>query len=429
MAKRVAKPASSPARRRRGAGDFHGEVGAVFGTVRRRLGAIVEGVCGGSPRAQDVTDAFGVYRKLGWQIWNVVYTDDPLAATRYLPAQRSMRVWRAAAEAKGVAADALARLDEALGQFHQAVERHAGDREMLEVLVEAGGGGDGTPDEAAEARWRKQAFAANAFIWGVRAHRLLAVGVVAPSTRAGYFDLLRIQGLFGLVRTRASVRWPFAQLFIRDRDGNPYQFDRRPLDEDAPAVRETGVPLLPDFCSRPLPPVQRSTNARGVVEDELLPGPVGQRAAANIVTGEILREVAPLDESPGAVNNFGTGVRTPGELLVSDLLLHRDLLKGAQRELCVFGELVTPLSRDERDRIPVADRLQALGPAAERIATADVPRYDELVAHAMSRVGWDMAAFDLYRVRMRYPPIPVSVVVRSTMPAGRNAGTTSRASS
>ena len=74
--------------------EFHGEVAGAITNVRRRWGAIVEAVCGGSPRAQDVADRFGIYRKLGWQIWNVVYGDDAVAAIRHLPNPRTLKVWR-----------------------------------------------------------------------------------------------------------------------------------------------------------------------------------------------------------------------------------------------------------------------------------------------------------------------------------------------
>src|SRR4051794_35761198 len=141
-------------------GVFKGEVEADINPVRRRLGAIVESVCGGSPRAQDITDRFGIYRKLGWQIWSVVYADDPLAAIRHLPNPRTLKVWHEAARKQGVADEQLGRLDEAIRQFHSSVKTHADDREMLEMLVESQAD---QLDEPSAARWRKQAFTGNAF--------------------------------------------------------------------------------------------------------------------------------------------------------------------------------------------------------------------------------------------------------------------------
>src|SRR4051794_40138804 len=155
----------------------------------------------------------------------------------------------------------------------------------------------------------------------------------------------------------------------------------------------------------------------GMVEDELLPGEVGASGAADVMTAEILREVAPVwSDQPGETARFGTGVRTPSELLVSDQLVHKDLYPGVTRELCVFGELMTQLSRDERDRIPVPEKVQHLGRVSDGIDTADVPRYGELLKFVFERTGLNPDDFDAYRVRMRYPPLPVSVIVRHDLP-------------
>ncbi|CAN5442027.1 hypothetical protein BH09PLA1_BH09PLA1_10760 [soil metagenome] len=382
--------------------------------VRRRLGAIVEAVCGGTPRAQDITDRFGVYRKLGWQIWNVVYADDALAAIKHLPNPRTLKVWHAAARKQGIREELLLRLDEAIVQFHKSAGAHAGDREMLEMLVESN---NENLDEAATIRWRKQSFAGNSFTWGVRAKCMLAVAFIFPSaTRDGYFDMVRIQGLIGLVRTRPNVRWPFAQLLIRDGEGKKHQFARVPLVESA-AVRQTGVPLVEEFCSKPLPRVMRRPGNMGMVEDELLGGEVGESGASDIITAEVLREVAPAwPKNEGETATFGTGVRTPTELLISDQLVHRDLFPGVQRELCVFGELMTQLSRDERDRIPVPEKVQQLGNAADGIGTAEVARYHDLLDFVFAKTGLQAQNFEAFRVRMRYPPLPVSVLVRHPMP-------------
>jgi hypothetical protein len=286
---------------------------------------------------------------------------------------------------------------------------------MLEMLVESDAAAE--LDEAAVVRWRKQAFTGNSFTWGVRARCMLACAVIFPSRgRDGYWGMVRVQGLLGLVRTRSGVRWPFAQLLVRNAEGKKYEFDRVPLVE-SPAVRETGVPLLEEFCSKPLPAVQRRPGSMGMVHDELLPGEVGHAASADVVTAEILREVAPAwADQPGETASFGTGVRTPCELLVSDLLVHRTLYPNVTRELCVFGELTTQLSRDERDRVPVPERVQHLGRVSDGIGTADVPRHSELLSFVMKRAGLNPDDFDAYRVRMRYPPLPVSVIVRHEMP-------------
>lgn len=386
---------------------------AVLERVRGVLGSIVESVCGGSARAQDVTDGFGIHRKLGWQIWNVIHADDPLAAVKFMPNARGIQLFRKSAAQRNVPEDLLVPLDDVIPQFEQIIQTHAEDREMLEMLIEAR---DERPDEAAEIRWRKQSFTGNSFVWGVRAKTLLATVLLHPSGRNGYFDMVRIQGLLELVRTRSNVRWPFAQSITKSDDGTLHAPQRIPL-SDSKLVRDIGVPLLEQFCSQPLPPVQRRPNEFGAVEDELLPGPVGQTGASTIITGEILREVAPLEPtSDGEMALWGTGIRTPGELLITDHFVHRDLFPGVTRELCVFGELISPMTQDNRDLLPVSESLQELGRGIDRVRTAEVPRYADILKFVFERTGWKADDFEVYRVRMRYPPIPISVMVRHELP-------------
>jgi hypothetical protein len=397
--------------------EFPREIDAVINDLRCNIAAAIECVCGSSCRAQDVIDDFAVHRKLGWQLWNVAFADDPLAAVKLLPSPRGLEVWTTAARLRGASDELIDRINQSVAQFQQLIATHAEDREMLQMLVEARADAP-SRDTETDARWRKQAFTGNSYIFGVRAKRLLATVILAPSpSRAGYFDMARIHGLIGLVRTRSNVRWPISQSVVHTDDGVQRAPRREPL-LDTPAVRAIGVPLMERFCSHPLPPVHRRAGERGMLEDELLPGPVGQTGASTIITGEIVREVAPAHQtSPGETALFGTGVRTPGELLVSDHLVHRDLFPGAQRELCVFGELISPTTQDERDLLPVPERLVHLGRGIERLPTADIPDYGQILQAVFGATGWNPKEFDVYRVRMRYPPIPASVMLRHALPS------------
>lgn len=393
---------------------FAADARVVIGMIREIFLGIIEYVCGGSPRAQDITDRFEIHRKLGWQIWHVAYADDSLLAIRFMPSEKGLEVWQRAAKSRGVPAEMLGKLRGVRAMFDDLVRRHAKDRALLELMVEAS---EAAPDEASEQRWRKQAFAGNSYIWGVRASTLLSAAFLHPSQRRDFFDLVRIQGLIGMIRTRANVRWPFAQSIVQTGAGPDHMPRREPLCRSESFV-QTGVPVLDAFCSQPTPRVQRRLGEAGMLEDELLPGPVGQTGECTLMTAEIIREVGPVHAThPGETAFFGTGVRTPAELLISDHFVHRELFKGVERELCVFSELISPTTRDERDRLPVSERVQSLGRGMGRIRTAELPGYADLVELVMRQSGWNADEFDVFRIRMRYPPIPVSVMVRHSLPA------------
>lgn len=394
---------------------FSKEIDALSERLRLSFGAILQTVCGGSPRAQDVTDAFGIHRKLGWQIWSVAFADDPVAPLRFLPNARGIEVWLLAAKQRHVPSNLLESARLAIDEYQQLVSTHAESREMFEMMLEGAVAEDGRADESVDLRYRKQAFTGNSYIWGVRAKSILATMVLAPSQRQGYFDMARLHGLIDLIRTRATVRWPFAQSIVKAKDGTQHHPLRQPL-SDSPAVKALGMPLLDEFCSRPLPPVQRRAGESGMVEDELLPGEVGQTGASTVITGELWREVAPIKPArTGEVALFGAGVRTPGEVFVSDHFVHHGMFPNVTRELRVFGELISNTTQDQRDLLPVPEKIQHLGRGTERVRTAEIPRYADMLDRVFEKTGWNPQDFDVYRVRMRYPPIPISVMVRLEM--------------
>jgi hypothetical protein len=380
---------------------FPPDIEVALATVRERCAAIIDAVCGSGARAKDVSDAFGVHAKLGWQMWNVA-NSHPLAAVRFLPNEHGLNVWTQAAAARGVPAALIAELEQAMQAVRGVIELHAEDREMFEMLLDAQAG---ALTEEAEVRWRKQAFMGNSFSFGARARCMLATAILYPSGE-DRFSIVRILGLLGLVRTRVGIRWPFGSLVVQ-RHGKGSAPAREPL-----VPSDSPLPLLSAYCSQPLPAVERTQDG-DTLRDELLPGVVGETGAATVFTGEILHDVGPSRGSRiGEVAHFGTSVRTPTELLVSDHIVHRSLFPQAQRELRVYSELVSPTTRDERDRLEVSETLQHLGRGLLRVRTADVPGYAELLAEAFERIGQDPDEFDVFRTRLRYPPMPASVMVR-----------------
>lgn len=432
---------TTPVAPRQPVGDFEHEAPAVVEFIRDRFSAAIEAHCGGAPRAQDVAEAFGLHRKLGWQIWNVAYGPGPLQALQHMPSAKGLDAFRRAVAECGLTADLVGGVVDAAERFDRLVSTHAAERGVLDMML---GSCDARPSEETELRWRKQAYTGNCYVWGVHTKVLMGALLLHPAQRRGYFDMVRLHSLIGLVRTRPQVRWPIAQSVIETAHGRS-EPGRAPLHESA-AVRRTGVPLVEPFCSKPLPAVERRRGDLGMLEDDLLPGPVGETGGATVVIGEVLRDAAPAYRlTPGETALFGAGIRTPSAVYVYDHFVHRDLFPGVKRELRVFGELVSAVSRDERDRLPVPEELQHLGRGTLRVRTAEVPFYMDLLRLVTERTGWKLSDFDLYRVRMRYPPLPVSVMIQHDLPdapraeqergrgrsgrvvpAGRNPGSSAR---
>jgi hypothetical protein len=394
---------------------FEDDVAACVPAIQDLLVRVLETHCGEGPT--DITticDRLGVHRKLAWQVRNVAYSPAPLRAVSFMPSRAGIDTLIQALERKGAGRSVAPALRAAADSFSRMTAAHASDRASLELLAQSQLAHSET---RAELRWREKAFLGNSFIWGAQAKLQLAVTILHRSTsREDWLDVAQIRGLIGLTRVRPDVHWVMSQSVVLKERRRVETADRRPLDEEA-ARGMGGVPILPAFCSKPPPRLRRRLGNDGLLNDELLPAPVGFSGQQTVFTGEVIRELAPayaIEEHQRA--HFGAASRTPSEVLLFDHFVHRDLFPGVKRQLCVFSELNASVTMAENDLLPVGETLEhpGRGPGAAR--TAEVPGYLDLLRWVFGRLGWAADDFELYRARLAYPPIPTSVMIRHDLP-------------
>ncbi|MEZ4650186.1 MAG: hypothetical protein R3E97_15665 [Candidatus Eisenbacteria bacterium] len=388
--------------------DILGSVPAIQDLVAEALEQTLgEGEIGLATICRDL----GLHRKLAWQIRNLAYTPDPFAAVVHMPTRAGMDTLLGTLEGR---VPVLGRnLLTAYESFEAVVQRHAGDRSQFDKLVES------HPTVArpeAESKWREKSFLGNSFIWGVQARTQHSLSILSPSdSEPGSLDLVQVRGLIGLQRIRPRTRWIVGQSVVRT-GADDTRRAHQPLDPEG-AAEMGGVPVIREFCSRPLPVLERRVSPDGLTNDELLPAPVGATGQQTLVTGEIVRRLAPAYMlEPGERAHFGAISRTPSEVFLFDHFVHRSLFPGVQRELCVFSELNTPVTEDEADLLPVSGTVQFLGHGLHVARTADVPGYPAMLDWVFHRAHWDPKEYELHRVRIAFPPMPSTVVIRHDLP-------------
>lgn len=394
---------------------FEQDVARRMPALQDLFAGVLERYCGGGDVGiTQICDALGIHRKLAWQVRHVAYEPDPFAAVRHVPTPAGMEALLSALQRLGLPTHTSDTFRAAADSFADLVRTHAGDRTSMEMLVESA---SESSLQQAEVKWREKAFQGNSFIFGAQARTLLSTSILNFSRgKSDWFDAVQVRGLIGLKRVRRNVHWIVSQSAIIDDTVPDRRMLRTPLDPQG-AEAMGGVPVMLDLCSQPLPELRRRSAEPGLLNDELLPAPVGFTGQQTIVTGEVLRELSPVHATPGHKRMlFGAVVRTPAEVFVYDQFVHRGLFPRVQREMCVFGELNSPITQDEQDRLPTSETIELLGRGITVARTPDVPGYQKILRAAFSAVGWDADQFDLYRIRMAYPPMPASVVIRHDLP-------------
>ncbi len=392
-------------------GGFEQDTIEAVARVRASFARVIELTCPGSKAAGAVAAAFGIHRKLAWQVTKVAYADDPFAAARHMPPARSVDVWFKAAGTAGVPEALVGQAREAWARFDALADRHASSRAEFDMLLESCGG---SSEDGSDVKWRQMAYLGNAFTWGAHCRTLMAFCVLMPSDdRERYFHAVQVRGLIGFRQTRAGVRWIVNQsVVVDDQSRLTPGLDRRPLDA-AGAAQHAGVPVMPAFCSDPMPKLERRIAPDGIIHDEFLAGPVGHSGERTLVTGEVVRNIGPVHATEDdRVAHFGTAVRTPAEVLHYDLLVRIGLFGPVDRVLRLFSDVASPISFDDRDALETSARLVPLGRGLSLAHTPDLPGYADLTASVCEAVAIKPEEYELFRVRIEYPPLPTTVMIR-----------------
>jgi hypothetical protein len=243
---------------------------------------------------------------------------------------------------------------------------------------------------------------------------------------AGGLDFAALHGFARLTRLRPGTAWPVGRFAAQSAPGQLMALSSRgPLDPAAAA--EHGAPLLAEFCSRPIPRMRFDPDAQGGVDAFVIGEGVGTSAASTVFLGEWVEGVGTKWAEPsrphGRVAQFCS---TPCEVLVMDHAVHRSLFGALEPELLVVCELGRrvpfPQNKSEPALLTVPERARAMGRGLHAFACADLPEYPRMVARACAARGWDPEEFDVYRVRMEWPPIPSTVVMRYRLPEKPGAG-------
>lgn len=390
---------------------FETDTIAAVSFARDAYARIIEEKCPGSKAVTAVCDAFGIHRKLAWQLIKVAYAEDPFIAAKHMPTSKSAKVWIKAAQKSGIHKELVDLIRDADTRFQTLIDTHATSKSEFEILIESC---SQSHDAQSEERWRQLAYEGNSFTFGARCKVLLAMCVLMPSDdREDFFHSVQIRGLMGFRQTRPDVRWVINQSVAVDDDAKHESAMQRVAIDPDEALAHNGVPVLREFCSDPMPALMRSKTHDGMMQDEFLSSHVGLMGERTLVTGEVLRNIAPTHAMPNdKVAHFGSIVRTPSEMLHFDLFVKAGLFGKVERELRVFSDIASSIAFADSDALNVSDQITKLGRGVSLAQAPDLPGYQSLARDVFGRLGIDPNEYELFRIRMPYPPIPTTVMFK-----------------
>ena len=392
---------------------FEQAAGETIGRVQDAFTELVAAVPGLTSRPAEIQRALGLHKTLAWKLAKIVDASDRLTVYRRLPGDGAITKILEAAARVGVERGRLDAVRSSVQDLERFVERHAGHRETLEIML--AGASRGRND--AELSFRKDGFRATSHIWGVQARTMTRSVIIWPSDDPEMLDAAIVFGVVDLLRLRPDRPWVVNRWRPTDDDGDPIAIQPTPIDPES----EGGAPLLREFCSDPNLNVRRSMAPDRTLEDEVAAGQVGTRGSITLHSAEVLRNVMPRYSVEGSrMYAQNLELRTPCRTVVFDHLVHRDLFGRVAPRFKVFGELAgRPLYvtlRSGMDRLEVFERVEYLGSGPSVLRTPDVPRYDQMIQQVCGRLGWDPEMLDAYRVRMEYPYVPITMTYDYPLP-------------
>lgn len=388
----------------------------VKSAIHQLRGAVAELVAsmGADPgHPQEMSRILSLKLNLTWKIAKLLSEPDPYAAIPFIPGKQGLNIFLSTLKKDGASDKSLAAVRQAVKEFDRMVEIHAGDRKTLEMML-----GNLTRDggQQRDEQHRKLAYLGNSATFGVQAKAQVIVNIIAPSKVSDKVDLAWVTGLVDFRRLRYNIPWAVAMARKFETEGDGLDVGTiEPLDPNLNG--KDCVPLLPEFCSQPLPEVRQVPVSSDMLRYEIEEGSVGNTAAVTCMVGLFGR--AFVTRYKYGTNTLGEHIArlgTPVEYLIHDLYVHDDLSYAFSPDISFYNQLPCapeyPVSGRDQGLLPVHEKVVELGQGLSGILTSEFPDYKPMIKSVYDRLNWKASEFHGFRFKMRYPPIPSLAVLR-----------------
>lgn len=394
----AAPPAAAPA-----AKTFRAEVLSHLVPLRTSLRKLILEL--GSPRTPTLLQRkLNVAYTICWQIFRFVGSEDMSAEAQHAPSPGSLKRLLQVSLDAGVKPATVEAVQLAADRYEAFIQSNAEDRTAFNSMVVST-----TSEPKAKKvllQRRRAAYRAMSHVWGVQTDFYCYTALMRRDETGKGLHVAWLSLQQGVRRLSASAQVTLAGYILSPNpNGGPPEGLPDALDPDA--ATKYGMPILPDFSSKPIPQIETVSLPSGIHLFNMVGSELGLRSNFDFTSGFHQHRSAWREETDGrrfAFLNF-VNTRKPAAMVVMDLILHREdfpnVRVGQMVHQYIDGDQSLEAARAAQ-QFPIDERIKAEGPA-HAADLAETPRYPELLQFAAERLGWSLADFDLYRLRIPYP--------------------------
>ncbi len=370
-------------------------------------------------------------KTLGWRVFVTAFSADDARVVKAFPGKLAWRKVIVAIETLGVSTPRIASLRRAVAALESFVETHQLPRQGLDAWSRRV---STSPEGDQQAlRLRKSATNANRSLLGVHLRANIAAYLVAPSSTPGFAALAGAKIVDGPSREPSASPFPIYRPLLTWSDEG--------VNRSAGDAHPAASPRWPSLVSE--------LSSEAITNDELcLSGAKGERAFdflgsastrpermyfsfAELIAcaGPVFQEQHQTEKDHSQEDQtddemqFALLSQYPTDLLVFDVLMHRDLpFDGPPDSGFYHGGLPRPGEESISRAFPVhcgaaltrPQTPQLPAPSADRCAT-----YEALLVHCAEALGTALADYRIYRLCLEHPPIRLSCVMSWHLPRAR----------
>ncbi len=368
--------------------------------VQRAFQSLVNALPRSFERPSQLQHFLGLDAKVAWKIFKIATAKDPLAAAPHVPGRLLMRRIGEAALQKGAPRAIVDSAQSAIDEFETVVKQHASTRTAFKSIVATMA--DDESVEGLALQQRHAAFNVNSHLWGKQIDLQYTQAIfVRSDEQTTATCIVNVKNGLQLLRADASN---MVAGYI-NTDG--FNSNVQPLEPQAASY--FGSPLLPSFCTKPVPELEIEQRYDGWQYSVLKSTDIGRRGAVDLAFGQrVLADTIGGRHDGKKIVVHGMQVLTPTAVGVLEFLVHRPTFPTARPQFAIFGDQwIGKIEKivDSGRRLPAFGVLQNLG-SADRVVTPPhvyLPRYEEMQQHVFEKLGWIRSEFDLYRITLSYP--------------------------